>query len=263
MEKKERILLFIPAYNCEKQIVRVLDRIDASVMRYISEIIVVNNRSTDGTEKAVIDYRAAHWSMPLKVLRNDENYGLGGSHKVAFDYAIKNGFDYVIVLHGDDQGDIKDFLPVLKRGYYRNYDCVLGARFMMQSRLEGYSLFRTFGNIVYDFLFAFAIGQRVFDLGSGLNMYSVSMLKDRYYEKFPDNLTFNYCMVMALKYYNQTVRFFPISWKESDQVSNVRMASQAVSVLKMLWSFIRDNESIRGDYRDKTVDRYSAEEITG
>ena len=263
MEKKERILLFIPAYNCEKQIVRVLDSIDAGILHFISEIIVVNNRSTDGTEKAVLDHKASHWSLPVKVLRNNENYGLGGSHKVAFDYAVKNGFDYVIVLHGDDQGDIHDFLPVLKKGYYRNYDCVLGARFMLQSRLEGYSLFRTVGNVIYDFLFAFGIGQRVFDLGSGLNMYSVAMLKDRYYERFPDDLTFNYCMVMAIKYYNQTVRYFPISWRETDQVSNVKMTSQALKVLAMLGGFVLDNESIRGEYREKVIENYSAEEITG
>ncbi len=260
-EKKDKILLFIPAYNCEKQIVRVLDQLDAGIMHYISEIIVVNNRSTDGTEKAALDYKTSHWSLPLKVLRNDENYGLGGSHKVAFDYAIRNGFDYCIVLHGDDQGSIRDFLPVLKRKMYRNYDCVLGARFMLQSRLEGYSKFRTFGNVVFDFLFAFGIGQRVFDLGSGLNMYSVSMLKDGYYLKFPDNLMFNYCMVMAIKYYNQTARFYPISWRESDQISNVKMAGQAVSVLKMLFDFLLDNKSITGDYRDKVIEEYSAQEI--
>ena len=38
---KDRILLFIPAYNCEKQITRVLEQLDASVMRYIDEVIVV------------------------------------------------------------------------------------------------------------------------------------------------------------------------------------------------------------------------------
>ena len=70
-------------------------------------------------------------------------------------------------------------------------------------------------------------------------------------------------MVLALKYYNQTVRFFPISWKETDQVSNVKMASQAVNVLKMLFDFICDNSTITGDYRDKQVEKYSAEEITG
>ena len=114
--EKDRILLFIPAYNCEKQIKRVLEQLDESVMRYITEVIVVNNRSTDDTEKQVMDFKLFHWSMPVKLLRNNDNCGLGGSHKVAFDYALKHGFEYVIVLHGDDQGNIHDFLPVFLRG---------------------------------------------------------------------------------------------------------------------------------------------------
>ena len=49
--------------------------------------IVVNNRSTDGTEAAVQDWMARHPDAPVRLLRNDRNYGLGGSHKVAFGYA--------------------------------------------------------------------------------------------------------------------------------------------------------------------------------
>lgn len=258
---KEKILLFIPAYNCEKQIVRVLSQLDKEVMGYIDEVIVINNRSTDGTEEAVLSFKGEHPDLPLKLFRNAENYGLGGSQKVAFRYAMDNGFDYAVILHGDDQGNIRDFLPVFKKGYYRYYDCVLGARFMRGSRLIGYSAFRTFGNIVYDFLFAFAIRQRVFDLGSGLNMYDVSMLKDEFYKRFPDNLMFNYCMVMALQYYNQTCRFYPISWRETDQVSNVKLGNQAVKVLKMLGGYVSDPSSIKGEYRDKVIDEYLAEEI--
>ena len=51
-----RILLFIPMYNCEKQIGRVLAQINTSILKYISEVIVVNNRSTDDSENAAIAY---------------------------------------------------------------------------------------------------------------------------------------------------------------------------------------------------------------
>ena len=258
---KEKILLFIPAYNCERQIVRVLSQLDTEVMKYIDEVIVINNRSTDGTEEAVLKFGKEHSSLPLKLFRNAENYGLGGSQKVAFRYAIDNGFDYAVILHGDDQGNIRDFLPVFRKKYYRYYDCVLGARFMRGSRLMGYSLFRTFGNIIYNFMFAAIVEQRVFDLGSGLNMYDVSMLKDEFYKKFPDNLMFNYCMVMALRYYNQTCRFYPISWRETDQVSNVKLKDQAIKVFKMLKRFAEHPSSIKGEYRDKVIEEYLAEEI--
>ena len=258
---KERILLFIPGYNCEKQIIRVLNQLNEEVMEYISEIIFINNRSTDDTEKTVLQYKKEHPNLPLHVLRNDDNYNLGGSHKVAFDYGIKNGFDYVIVLHGDDQGNINDLLPILKSGEYKSYDCMLGARFMKGSKLEGYSKFRTFGNKVYNLLFSIVVGKKIYDLGSGLNMYNINMLKEKFYYKFPDRLTFNYCMILASKYYKHNIKFFPISWREEDQVSNVKLTSQAMNVLKMLFTFFFNKEYIKQEFRQNIIEEYTSKEI--
>lgn len=258
---KDRILLFIPAYNCEKQIVRVLGQLNGAVMEFIDEVIVVNNRSTDNTEAAVNGYKAEHPEIKITLLRNKDNYGLGGSHKVAFSYAEENHFDYVIVLHGDDQGSIRDFLPVLAGRYYKKHDCILGARFMPGSKLVGYSKFRTVGNAVYNLLFAAVIRKRVYDLGSGLNMYSVKMLTSKFYEKFPDNLMFNYLMILASEYYGTDIKFFPISWREDDQVSNVKMVSQAKKVLAMLFEYYRDPNAITKDYREIERESYEAEVV--
>ena len=43
----KKILLFIPMYNCEQQIVRTLEQLDENVIKYISEVIVVDNQSQD------------------------------------------------------------------------------------------------------------------------------------------------------------------------------------------------------------------------
>ena len=91
---KKKILLFIPMYNCEKQIVRVLGQLTDEVCSYLTEVIVVNNRSTDGGEEAVINFlKENDIPVEIRLLRNDDNYGLGGSHKVAFQYAIDHEFD--------------------------------------------------------------------------------------------------------------------------------------------------------------------------
>ncbi|NLG05304.1 MAG: glycosyltransferase family 2 protein [Clostridia bacterium] len=258
---KDKILLFIPAYNCQKQIIRVLGQLDQEAMAYLSQVIVVNNRSTDETETMVSNFVVNHKDIPVTLLRNNDNYGLGGSHKVAFAYAIEHQFDYVIVLHGDDQGTLSDLLPVLKKGIHKKYDCVLGARFMVGSRLTGYSKFRTFGNVIYDFLFSAVVRNRIFDLGSGLNLYRTDMLKDGFYQKFPDNLMFNYCMILASRFYHHKLRFYPISWREDDQVSNVKMLNQAITVLKMLAQFAINPASIKQDYRTKKIEKYEAEVI--
>jgi len=258
-----KILLFIPMYNCEKQIVRVLGQLTDEVCCYFSEIIVINNRSTDNGEQAVIDYLSENKvNTKVSLLRNDENYGLGGSQKLAFNYAIDNGFDYVVMLHGDDQGSIDNLLPYLKSGEYKNYDCFLGARFMKGSELQGYSAFRTFGNRVYDMLFAIGTRSKVYDLGSGLNMYRVNSIRNRFYMKYKDNLMFNYCMVLGQAYYRMNVKFFPILWREDDQVSNVKMVNQAITVLKMLGEYIGNKKKfVEGEHRDKIVEAYTAKVI--
>lgn len=258
----ERILLFIPAYNCEKQITRVLAQLDDEILSFVNEIILVNNRSTDGTEAAAAEYAREHPQIPLRLLRNDENYGLGGSHKVAFAYAVRHDFDYVIVLHGDDQGNIHDLLPVFKGGSYRKYDCCLGSRFKKGSRLEGYSAFRTFGNRVYNVLFAIATGRKISDLGSGLNLYDTRILRDEFYIRFPDNLSFNYCMILAAAHYRHSAYFFPITWREEDQVSNVKLMNQASYVLGMVikYFFLR-GRFIKTEFRGVSKREYTAKII--
>ena len=258
---REKILVFIPGYNCEKQIVRVLKQFDEKVLKYVDEIIFVNNRSTDNTEKAVLDYKKEHQDLPVKVLRNDENYNLGGSHKVAFNYALKNGFDYVIVLHGDDQGDIHDLLPYLENGEYKNVDCLLGSRFLKGSQLIGYSKFRIFGNRVFNIIYSMCIGKKIKDLGSGLNMYNTKILQNNFYHKFPDRLTFNCCMLFAADYYKQKIKFFPSTWREDDQISNVKMFSQAKITLKMALKYRFNKKFVESEFREKVIEQYTAKEI--
>ena len=60
-----KMMLFIPAYNCEKQIIRVLNQLDDEVLSYFEEVLVVNNRSTDDTEKVVLSYIKENPEKPL------------------------------------------------------------------------------------------------------------------------------------------------------------------------------------------------------
>lgn len=256
---QEKILLFIPMYNCEKQIIRVLNKINNENIEGIDEIVIVNNRSTDNGEQVVIDYmKTNQLKTTIKLLKNDNNYGLGGSHKVAFEYAISNNFDYIIVLHGDDQANIEDLTNILQTKEYREHDCVLGSRFSKESKLLGYSKFRIFGNIVYNCIFSILLCKKITDLGSGLNMYDVKMLENKFYQKYKDNLTFNCYMLLAAKVYKQDIYFFPISWREEDQVSNVKMVRQAMNTLKLVLKyFFYRRKYLEKEHRDTIYNQYT------
>ncbi|WP_250523098.1 MULTISPECIES: glycosyltransferase family 2 protein [unclassified Caballeronia] len=252
---REDILVFIPAYNCARQIGRTLLQLKGCEALF-REVIVVDNRSTDNTVDVAIS-AAAQLALPTRVVRNWDNLGLGGSHKSAFAYAAREGFDYLVVLHGDDQGNIRELVPQIERGEHRTVDCLLGARFMPGSRLENYSTFRTLGNEVFNLLFSAASGKRLYDLGSGLNMYRVNAVKKLRYQGFADNLTFNYYMILATVWHRWNIRFFPISWREDDQVSNVKLTRQSFQVLKLLATFVfRRRYFLDGQHTPRSPEDY-------
>lgn len=256
-----KILVFIPAYNCSKQINRVLGQFDKKTQQSVDTVMVVDNQSVDGTLEEAMECakQRMKWCNFI-AWRNNNNYGLGGSHKAAFRYAIDHGFDFMVVLHGDDQADIKDLMPLLEENLHQRADCLLGARFMSASKLKGYSWFRTIGNKVYNVLFSLVIKRRIYDLGSGLNLYKLESFKEFYYEKFPDDLTFNYVMLLASYHKQQNADFFPISWREDDQVSNVKLFSQAFKVLRLLASFaLSRNKFLSRELRKKTFPSYDGE----
>ena len=256
-----KILVFIPCYRCAAQVVRVIDQFDDEVQSLIDTVVVVDNQSPDDTLATAIEAGKNKLNKCNFIAwKNVDNYGLGGSHKAAFCYALENNFDYLVVLHGDDQADIRDLKPHLQSGEYKNHDCFMGARFMPGSQLKGYSTFRTFGNHVYNLLFSIPVLRRVYDLGSGLNMYKLEAFKEFYYKTFPDDLTFNYMMLMGSYNRKQSVKFFPITWREEDQVSNVRLFRQATRVLSLLTGyFFGRRRFLQTEMRAKAFEEYRGE----
>ena len=132
---------------------------------------------------------------------------------------------------------------------------------MKKTVIKGYSRFRILGNRVYNTIFSIMLKEKVHDLGSGLNMYKVESLRIKYYEKYPDNLVFNYVMILATNFYKQKVNYFPISWTEEDQISNVKMFSQAIHVLGLLISYsLNKNKIMSRDHRENKVEEYAYKE---
>ena len=144
-------------------------------------------------------------------------------------------------------------------GSNRKYDCCLGSRFMPESRIKGYSTLRVVGNYGFNWLFSLVAGHKITDLGSGLNLYAVPPLANGYYKKFPDTLYFNDCMILALCHLKQKVLFFPISWREEDQVSNNKLTSFGVSLLKLCGRYLKNkNEFVTREWREKPIEEYTS-----
>lgn len=222
---RPRVLVAIPCYNCERQIPRVLAGFrDPALRARVDRIIVIDNRSTDRTAPAAREAaETAGLGDRFRLFRNVRNYGLGGSQKVAFLHALENGFDYVSILHGDDQattGELADLISKAERA--PGLAAVLGARFMPGSRLRGYSLLRIAGNRLLNALYSCVTGRRTFDLGSGLNLFRVDQLDPGAFLGFSDAFTFNMDLLLHLYSTRRPLAYVPITWSETDQVSNAR-----------------------------------------
>jgi len=231
----EKILVFIPMYNCAPQISRVLAQLqNPSFASLFDGVVCVDNRSIDSTVAEAVSAMEG-LSIPHRaVLLNDDNYGLGGSHKAAISYSLKHNYDYLIVLHGDDQGSVSDLVPCIKAGLHRDLDCLLGSRFISGSVRQGYSLLRTVANVVFNVIFSVVAGHCIYDLGSGLNMYRTAIFADNFHVKYADDLTFNYYLILGGYQKKLRTRFFPLTWREDGQVSNAKLFRQGLSMIKLL-----------------------------
>ena len=230
----ERLLLFIPVYNCAPQFKRLAAKLDGAALARFSEVLVADNGSSDGTLEAAREALAGKKGVSVTLVRNSGNYSLGGSLKIAFNYCLDKGYTHCAVLHGDDQADLRDLLPRLEDGNFLGHDCAFGSRFTAESKLAGYSTVRLLGNKALNLLASLAAGRRITDLGSGLNLYSAAFLKTRFYEGYPDGLTFDVHVLLHCLRSGADFIFFPISWREEDQKSNARAFRQGLEILSLL-----------------------------
>lgn len=218
-----KILLAIPAYKCAPQITRVLDEIDDKLASRVSEIAVIDNGSPDDTVEKVRDYKKLGRLPHLRVYQNIDNYNLGGTHKVAFLKAEREGFTHVLILHGDNQAKSDEGnLLIDFAEKHPNQQTVLGSRFSKGSKLHGYDWKRIYGNKVLNLVYSVVTLRSCKDLGSGLNLFSMSDMDKRTYLEFADKLTFNFELLLDLVERKVNFAYYPITWREEDQVSNAR-----------------------------------------
>jgi len=115
------LTVIVPVYNEAKTIKQILEKINSVPID--KEIIVVNNNSTDGTDKIL---RVANYNN-LKVIHHITNRGKGAACLTGLSNATG---EFVIIQDADLEYDPNDYLRLMQVIKEDRADMVLGARFL-------------------------------------------------------------------------------------------------------------------------------------
>ncbi|MGE0086990.1 MAG: glycosyltransferase family 2 protein, partial [Desulfococcaceae bacterium] len=102
MYKNKSVCAVVPAHNEETQIGRVIE----TMPEYIDKIVIIDDKSRDGTAGIVKAYREKNDKIIL--IEHEANQGVGGAIASGYKWARDNHVDMAVVMAGDGQMDPRD-----------------------------------------------------------------------------------------------------------------------------------------------------------
>lgn len=156
--KPPTVCVLLPVYNNEKSIAHVIQ----SILEYTPNLIVINDGSTDNTEKEIQKHKL------LSYITLPKNQGKGAALNTGFREALRLGFDHTITLDGDGQHDAKDIPTFLSAIVQDPSALYIGSRDMNSENVPGKS---SFGNKFSNFWFWVETGIKLPDTQSGYRAY--------------------------------------------------------------------------------------------
>lgn len=160
--------VIVPTYNNQKTLKKVLD----SILDFTSNVIIVNDGSTDQTSEILKQY------SQLTQIHHPKNLGKGRALRNGFRKAIELDFEYAITIDSDGQhfaADIPGFIEEIQK---EPNSLLIGSRNMTQENVPKKS---SFGNKFSNFWFKFETGIVLEDTQSGFRLYPLKLIPKRFY----------------------------------------------------------------------------------
>lgn len=160
--------VIVPSYNNQKTLKKVLD----SILDFTTNIIIVNDGSTDSTAEILKSY------SQLTQIHHPKNLGKGRALRNGFRKALELNFEYAITIDSDGQHFAAD-IPIFIEEIQKEPNALLiGSRNMTQENVPKKS---SFGNKFSNFWFKFETGIKLDDTQSGFRLYPLRLLPKRFY----------------------------------------------------------------------------------
>ena len=195
----ESSLFLIPCYGHQAELSAILAALQDQ------HILVVD----DGTPKPL--------STDTPCIRHSKNRGYGAAQKTGFHYALANGFERVVLVHGDHQYCTSALQQAVQQ--YPNEEILLGSRMLMNAQAMPW--WRKSGNR----LLTSCVNQRYrsayTDLHTGGRIYSRQFLKRLPYFSFSDDFIFDHQVLLWALQNQVQIKEFPMPSKYDETVSSI------------------------------------------
>ena len=189
------VVVVIPTFNNAGTLASVLQQ----VLEYASQVIVVNDGSTDATLQVLQDFPS------VRSISYPKNRGKGYALNRGLQSAQQEGFRYALTLDSDGQHFPED-IPVFIREIETTPDALLiGERNLASENMPGKN---TFANRFSNFWYRLETGIRLSDSQSGYRLYPLNPLKD--IRCFTRKYEFELEIIVRAAWKNIPVRNVPI-----------------------------------------------------
>ena len=186
---ENKILIFSATYNEAENIENFLNSINELNLEL--DVLLIDDNSPDNTKKIISNYIKNKKNIHLIV--REKKDGLDTAHKIAYEYSIKNNYDFLITLDADLSHDpkiIPEFINELKTNVF-----VLGSRYIKggKNSMKKTRLWLSyFGNKFIKFIFKidcneFTTSYRGFNLKK-LDNFSLKNVSSRGYSFFMETI---------------------------------------------------------------------------
>jgi len=165
-----KIIAGIPAYNEEKFIGKVIEE----TKKYVSQVIVVNDGSTDKT--ATIAQKEG-----ALVINHKNNKGKGIAVNKLFYNSRDIKADILVLLDADGQHQPKEIPSLIKPIINNEADIVIGSRFLKNKNFIPF--YRKIGLYILTILTNFGSNIKVTDSQSGFRAFSKRAINNLYFEE--------------------------------------------------------------------------------
>ncbi len=180
-----KIILIIPAYNEEKNIMNVIKKIqDFSEEKEIKlDYVVVNDGSKDNTLQILLKNNLNHVNLI-------NNLGIGGAVQTGYKYAYENNYDIAVQFDGDGQHDINYIEKICQPLINGQADMCIGTRYLDKRLSEFQSTFlRRFGSRIISIFIKIFAGKKITDPTSGFRAVNKKVIEEfsrEYPKEYPE-----------------------------------------------------------------------------